>query len=62
MAKDNTILIRLDDEEERVLNNGWFDYVNWKGRPISKSEYIRECIAIMKRYLDGEIREVSANV
>lgn len=57
MAKDNTILVRLDDEEERILNDGWFSYVSWRGRPVTKSEYIRECLIIMKKYLDGEVSE-----
>ena len=57
MAKDNSILLRLDDEEERILNDGWFDYVNWRGRPVSKTEYIRECLKLMPRYLNGEVRE-----
>ena len=57
MAKDNTILIRLDDEEERILNEGWFDYVSWKGRPVTKAEYIRESLRLMKRYLNGEVSE-----
>ena len=55
MAKDNSILVRLDDEEARLLNDGWFDYVNWRGRPVSKAEYIRECFRIMKKYLNGEV-------
>lgn len=55
MAKDNSILLRLDDEEERILNEGWFDYVNWKGRPATKAEYIREALRVMKKYLNGEV-------
>ena len=55
--KDNSILLRLSDEEARILNDGWFDYVNWKGRPVSKTEYIRECLKIMKKYLNGEVIE-----
>lgn len=53
--KDNSILLRLSDEEARILNDGWFDYVNWKGHPVSKTEYIRACLKIMKKYLDGEV-------
>lgn len=61
MAKDNSLLIRLDDEEERILNNGWFDYVNWVGRPVTKAEYIRESFRIMQRYLNGEVIEKCQN-
>lgn len=57
MAKDNSVLLRLDDDEARILNDGWFDYVNWKGRPVTKAEYIREALKLMKRYLNGEVTE-----
>lgn len=57
MAKDNSVLLRLDDNEARILNDGWFDYVNWKGRPVTKAEYIREALKLMKRYLNGEVTE-----
>ena len=55
MKKDNSILIRLDDNEARILNDGWFDYVNYKGHPVSKADYIREALKIMRQYLNGDI-------
>lgn len=57
MKKDNSILIRLDDHEARILNDGWFDYVKYKGRPVSKAEYIREALNVMIRYMNGDIVE-----
>ena len=45
--KDNSILIRLSDEEMKKLNDGWFRSVSMAGRPVSKSEYIRSCIGLM---------------
>lgn len=57
MKKDNSILIRLDDNEARILNDGWFDYVNYKGRPVSKADYIREALKVMRQYLNGDIVE-----
>lgn len=59
--KDNSILLRLSDEEARILNDGWFDYVNWKGRPVSKSDYIRESLKIMRKYLNGEVIDLCQN-
>lgn len=44
MKKDNSVLIRLSEEELRQLNDGWFLYVSEFGKPISKSDYIRACI------------------
>lgn len=55
MKKDNSILIRLDDNEVRILNDGWFDYVNYKGHPVSKADYIREALKVMQQYMDGDI-------
>jgi hypothetical protein len=55
MKKDNSLLLRLDDEEARILNDGWFDYVNYKGRPVTKTEYIREALRVMKKYLNGDV-------
>ena len=52
MAKDNTLMIRLSDEENRILNNGWFDYVKWRGHPVPKAEYVRECIKTMYEFLN----------
>lgn len=49
--KDNTILIRLSDEEMRELNDGWFRAVEIAGRPINKSEYIRKCISVTYKYM-----------
>lgn len=47
MAKDNTLMIRLSDEENRILNDGWFDYVKYCGRPVTKADYIRACLKLM---------------
>ena len=49
--KDNSILIRLSDEEVKKLNDGWFMAVAIAGRPITKSEYMRKCIDITYNYL-----------
>lgn len=49
--KDNTMLIRLSDEEMRELNDGWFRAVEIAGRPITKSEYIRKCISVTYKYM-----------
>lgn len=49
--KDNTILIRLSDDEMRMLNEGWFKVVTLAGRPVTKSEYIRTCIGFAWNYL-----------
>lgn len=49
--KDNSILIRLSDEEMKKLNDGWFRSVSFAGRPVSKSEYIRSCINFMADFL-----------
>ena len=51
--KDNTILIRLSDDEMRVLNDGWFQAVSLAGRPVTKSEYIRACIRYTGGYLNN---------
>ena len=50
--KDNTILIRLSDDEMRRLNDGWFKAVSLAGRPITKSEYIRSCIDVTYKYMN----------
>lgn len=42
--KDNSVLLRLSEDELRTLNDGWFLYVKEYGKPISKSDYIRACI------------------
>lgn len=49
--KDNSILIRLSDEEMKKLNDGWFRSVALAGRPVTKSEYIRSCIDFMGEWL-----------
>ena len=49
--KENSVLIRLSDEELRQLNDGWFLYVQEFGKPISKSDYIRACIRGMLNVL-----------
>lgn len=61
MAKDNAILIRLDDEEERMLNDGWFRFVTYYGKPVNKTEYIRECLRYMHLVLvqEGERDELN---
>lgn len=51
MKKDNSVLIRLSEEELRQLNDGWFLYVSEFGKPISKSDYIRACIRGMLNVL-----------
>ena len=51
MKKDNSVLIRLSEEELRQLNDGWFLYVSEYGKPISKSDYIRACIRGMLNVL-----------
>lgn len=50
--KDNTILIRLSDDEMRQLNDGWFKAVSMAGRPITKSEYIRKCFELSYKYMN----------
>lgn len=50
--KDNTILIRLSDDEIRRLNDGWFKAVSLAGRPLTKSEYIRKCIDVTYKYMN----------
>ena len=55
--KDNSVLIRLSDEELRQLNDGWFLYVQEFGKPISKNEYIRACIRGMLNVLK-QVKEV----
>lgn len=52
--KDNSILIRLSDEEMKKLNDGWFRSVSMAGRPVTKSEYIRSCISFMADFLKAE--------
>ena len=49
--KENSVLIRLTEDELRQLNDGWFLYVQEFGKPISKSEYIRACIRGMLNVL-----------
>lgn len=49
--KDNSVFIRLTEDELRQLNDGWFLYVQEFGKPISKSEYIRVCIRGMLNVL-----------
>lgn len=55
--KDNSVLIRLSEEELRQLNEGWFLYVQEFGKPISKSDYIRACIRgmlnVLKKVQEG---------
>ena len=55
--KDNSVLIRLSEDELRQLNDGWFLYVQEFGRPISKAEYIRACIRGMLNVLQ-KVKEV----
>lgn len=55
--KENSVLIRLTEEELRQLNDGWFLYVQEFGKPISKSEYIRACIRGMLNVLQ-KVKEV----
>ena len=52
--KDNSVLIRLSDDELRQLNDGWFLYVQEFGKPVSKNEYIRACIRGMLNVLTKE--------
>ena len=49
--KDNSIIIRLSDDELKQLNDGWFMAVSLAGRPVTKSEYLRSCIAFMAEFL-----------
>lgn len=49
--KNNSILIRLSEDELRQLNDGWFLYVREFGKPVSKNEYIRACIRGMLNVL-----------
>lgn len=49
--KDNSLLIRLSDEDMKKLNDGWFKAVTIKGRPVTKSEYLRDCISYMLQFL-----------
>ena len=49
--KDNSLLIRLSDNEMKQLNDGWFKAVALAGRPVTKSEYIRACISYMDKFL-----------
>ena len=59
--KDNSLLIRLSDEEMKQLNDGWFLAVSLAGRPVTKSEYIRSCLAFMGDFLkDSETRDPSS--
>ena len=55
--KENSVLIRLSDEELRQLNDGWFLYVQEFGKPVSKNEYIRACIRGMLNVLQ-KVKEV----
>ena len=55
--KDNSVLIRLSDEELRQLNDGWFLYIQEFGKPVSKNEYIRACIRGMLNVLT-KVKEV----
>lgn len=56
--KDNSLLIRLSDEEMKQLNDGWFLAVSLAGRPVTKSEYIRSCLAFMGDFLkDSETHD-----
>ena len=55
--KDNSVLIRLSEDELRQLNDGWFLYVQEFGKPISKSDYIRACISGMLNVLT-KVKEV----
>ena len=50
--KDNSLLIRLSDDEAAKLNDGWFKAVALAGRPVTKSEYIRACLRYMDDFLD----------
>lgn len=49
--KDNSLLIRLSDNEMKQLNDGWFKAVALAGRPVTKSEYLRACISYMDKFL-----------
>lgn len=51
MKKENSVLIRLSEDELRQLNDGWFLYVQEFGKPVSKTEYIRACIRGMLNVL-----------
>ena len=44
--KDNSLLIRLSDEDLKKLNDGWYSAVSLLGRPVTKSEYVRTCIGL----------------
>ena len=55
--KENSVLIRLTEDELRQLNDGWFLYVQEFGKPVSKSEYIRACIRGMLNVLT-KVKEV----
>ena len=49
--KDNSVLIRLSDDEVKQLNDGWYKAVALAGRPVTKSEYLRACISHMDKFL-----------
>lgn len=50
--KDNSLLIRLSDDEMKRLNDGWFKAVAIAGRPLTKSEYVRKCIDLTFKYFN----------
>ena len=43
--RSKTIMLRLNENEERMLNEGWIKFCSiGDGLPVSRSEYIRACI------------------
>lgn len=44
MAKNNSILIRMSENDIRILNKAWYAYTTLVGHPVSRSEFIRNTI------------------
>lgn len=44
MAKNNSILIRMSENDIRILNKAWYAYTALVGHPVSRSEFIRNTI------------------
>lgn len=58
MAVNNSILLKLSDQEMKELNDGWFAYVYANGKNVSRSEYIRIALNFMNR----SVRDLSIGI
>lgn len=45
MQKNQSLYLRLSEKELDAINSVWFDYVAKSGKPVSRSEFIRQALA-----------------